>query len=333
MTERLNRAVVPATGVVGRRELVASFAVSMMAMLAASKGRAGPERPAPQPPDSLIKDAYIYGFAPVAAFATERIQTAVPDSTGIVGFAPLNQFAYATELADASFSTIIRPNADTLYTLAWLDLNDQPMVISLPEVKDRYYMMALLDAYTNQFDSLGTRTTGSGAGDYLIAGPGRSGRPPLGITQVISAPTPTIWVIGRTLVRGPGDLPAVLKVTIPEKGRDGYRLIPLDRYKGPATVFIPPTNVPVIAPEPQFVPPAGKPATDADGFKEPVFFQAMQNWIAANPPPSSQQSLVATFEAVFTNAYLLTPGIVNMALAAMLAEVDDIARMVNGWGY
>jgi len=282
---------------------------------------------------SKVFTAYIYGYAPVAAFATERIQTAVPDSTGVIGLAPVNQFAYATQLADADFTTIIRPNADTIYTLAWLDLNEQPMVMSLPEVPNRFYMMAMLDAYTNEFESLGTRTTGSGPGDYLIAGPGWLGTPPQGVTQVIQAPTPTVWVIGRTLVRGPTDLAAAVGVTVPVNGAGGYRLIPLGQYMGPGTVFIPPANVPVTNPEPQFVPPVGKPATEAVGFSQPIFFQAMQNVIAANPPPSDQLLLVAAFQEVFANADLLTAPIVNAALAAMNAALLGVGKTVNGWQY
>jgi hypothetical protein len=207
------------------------------------------------------------------------------------------------------------------------------MVLSLPAVPDRYYVVSLLDAYTNQFNSTGTRTTGSGPGDYLIAGPRWSGRPPSGITQVIPAPTPTVWVIVRTLMRGPADLKAAVEVTVPEKGVGGYRLIPLDKYMGPGTFYSPPTNVPVTNPEPQFVPPEGLPATEAEGFAEPIFFQAMRSVIAANPPPSNQQALVASFQTVYANADLLTPQIVKVALAAMNVALAARSKRVNGWFY
>jgi len=99
---------------------------------------------------------------------------------------------------------------------------------------------------------------------------------------VIRAPTPTVWVIGRTLVRGPDDLSAAVAIS------SQYRLIPLDKY---GTDYIPPSNVPVTNPEPQFIPPEGQPATAAEGFAEPIFFQAMQSVIAANPPPLNQRPL------------------------------------------
>ena len=327
MTDRIDQAVVPATGVVGRREFVASFAAGMIAMLATSKVVAQNALALHDLPFGILSrmlTAYIYGYAPVAAWATERIQTAVPDANTVGGRAPVNQFAYSKKLATPSATTVVRPNADTIYTLAWLDLNEQPMVISLPAVPDRYYVIPLLDAYTNQFNSTGTRTTGNGPGDYLIAGPRWSGRPPPGITQVIRAPTPTVWVIGRTLVRGPDDLSAAVAITFQ------YRLIPLDKY---GTDYVPPSNVPVTNPEPQFIPPEGQPATAAEGFAEPTFFQAMQSVIAANPPPLNQRPLVASFRAVYANADLLTAQIVTAAQAAMSAALATSAKTVNEWSY
>ena len=325
MADRLDRALVPATGMIGRRDLLASTAAAMALMLAAPKVGARGILTAPAfGIRALMLKAYIYGYAPVAAWATMGIQTAVPDANTIPGAAPINQFAYIKTLANPSETTVIRPNADTIYTLAWLDLSEQPMVISLPAVTDRYYVVPLLDAYTNEFFSLGSRTTGSGAGNYLVAGPGWSGTPPPGITLVIPAPTPTVWVIGRTLVRGPDDLENAVAVT------SQYQLIPLDQYPGPYT---PPTNVPVTPPDPDFVPPEGEPATAAIGFGLPEFFQIMQEVIAANPPPSDQHALVESFRAAYANADRLTADLVQAALKVMTSALGSGAEAVNGWGY
>ena len=121
MTDRLEQAVVPATGVVGRREFVASFAAGMIAMLATSKVLAQNALALHDLPfgiPSRMLPAYIYGYAPVAAWATERIQTAVPDANTVGGRAPVNQFAYSKKLATPSATTVVRPNADTIYTAA-----------------------------------------------------------------------------------------------------------------------------------------------------------------------------------------------------------------------
>jgi hypothetical protein len=98
------------------------------------------ENPAHLPFDGRALQAYLYGYAPVAMWATERIQTAVPD-TSIQGKAPINQFAYSTSIANPKETTVIRPNVDTLYTGAWLDLSGQPMVVRLPAVPERYYVV------------------------------------------------------------------------------------------------------------------------------------------------------------------------------------------------
>jgi hypothetical protein len=157
MADRLDQAVVPVAAVLGRRELVASFAAGMMALLATSKVGAQDALALHDLPGGIrirLLTAYIYGYAPVAAWATERILTAVPDANTVEGAAPVNQFYYFKELATPSTTNVIRPNADTIYTIGWLDLNEQPMVISLPAMPDRYYVIPLLDVYTNQFDSL-----------------------------------------------------------------------------------------------------------------------------------------------------------------------------------
>ena len=270
-----------------------------------------------------VLQAYIYGYAPMAVWATKRINTAVPEDNSH-GKAPINQFSYIEMLANATETTVIRPNADTIYTPAFLNLRRQPMVLGLPAVRDRYYVVPLLDAYSNQFGSLGSRTTGSSAGRYLIAGPDWFGIVPEGITDVIRSPTPTVWILPRTLVRGPDDLSdAVADIS-------RYRLIPLNRY---GTRYTPPTDVPFREPEPDFVPPPGQPATAAPGFRSSEFFPAMQRFILANPPPSDQAELVASFAPVFSHPEALTPDIVNLALAEMQAALEGAGTSINNWGF
>ena len=299
---------------IDRRNLLGSVA-GTVALLGAKQAWAQGSRPLEL--DALA--AYIYGYAPVAIAATERIQTAVPDANSIPGEAPINQFAYIKTLATPDAKTVIRPNADTIYTTAWLDLRSEPMVISLPSVPNRYYVMPLYDAYTNEFSSLGPRTTGSAAGDYLIAGPGWSGAVPQGITAVVRAPTPTVWVIGRTLVRGPDDLSEAVFIT------SQFRLIPLSKY---GTSYTPPPYVPVLPPDPDFV---ASPVTNAPGFQSPEFFGVMQSFIQANPPPRNQLPLVALFQPVFAHPDLLTPTIVKLAQAVMGLAIEAATTTVNGW--
>src|SRR5262249_35280524 len=153
---------------------------------------------------------------------------------------PINQFARVNRLLTAADRFIPRPNADTLYTIAWLDLSHQPIILHVPDTAGRYYLMPMLDAYSNEFASIGSRTTGTGSGNFAIVGPFWC-QPLPNVTGVVRAPTNTVWMIGRTLVRGEADLADAIAVT------DQYALVPLDAY--PAFLqtgsYTPPTGVPV----------------------------------------------------------------------------------------
>lgn len=231
----------------------------------------------------LVLD-YIYGYAAVALEATRAIQTAVPDNTK-QGQAPINQFAYQKALSTPNDTLIVRPNADTLYTTAWLDLAGEPIILHVPDTAGRYYLIPMLDAYSNEFASVGSRTTGTGAGNYAIVGPHWQGPIPSPVTGVIHAPTNTVWMIGRTLVNGPADLQNALAVTTQ------YNLIPLSAYPGflQTGSYTPPTNVPFTPINPDFF---AFPVTNSQGFSEPEFFDVLSTYAAANPP--SQQPLLAS---------------------------------------
>ena len=135
--------------------------------------------------------------------------------------APVNQLGSARPLATAADQVIVQPNNDTLYTMGHLDLAGGALVLHVPAVAGhRYYSFEFLDPYTNVFRYVGTRTTGDGAGNFVITGPGFHGRIPRGLRRIRSAYR-RVWLVGRTLVSGAADLPAVHRV------QDGYRLIPL----------------------------------------------------------------------------------------------------------
>ncbi|MDP2316809.1 MAG: DUF1254 domain-containing protein [Pseudomonadota bacterium] len=172
-------------------------------------------------------DAYIYGYPLVTMDLTRRVSTNVAEPTG--DKAPMGQFANLRKYPDASFRTVTAPNADTLYSAAWLDLSEQPMVLSLPAAGNRYYLMPMLSAWTEVFQAPGTRTTGTDAQTYLLTGPGWSGEVPEGMTRV-EAPTNMVWILGRTYSSGTTkDYAAVHKL------QDAYRLVPLDAWGKPYT--------------------------------------------------------------------------------------------------
>lgn len=117
----------------------------------------------------ILKDgaqAYLFGYTLVLMDATRESMTDPDD-----GRAPVNHFAHGRKFPDHNFRQVVRPNNDTLYSTAWIDLAKQPIILSVPDTAGRYYVMPLMDPWTNVFASVGRRTTGTNAGDFLIAGP------------------------------------------------------------------------------------------------------------------------------------------------------------------
>ena len=170
----------------------------------------------------LATDAYIYGYPLVTMEMTRRIMTNVAAPEG--NRAPMGQFAKAREYPNASFRDVTAPNADTLYTLAWIDVGTEPWVLSIPDMKDRYYLVPLLDAWTNVFQVPGKRTTGTGAQTYAITGPGWKGTLPAGVKEYKS-PTNLVWILGRIYCTGtPEDYAAV------HAAQDQFKLAPLSAY-------------------------------------------------------------------------------------------------------
>ena len=165
--------------------------------------------------------------------------------------APFNQFHHNTKLVDASFSGVVTPNNDTLYSTAWLDLRAEPYVLSLPEIPDkRYYSMQFVDYYTYNFSILGSRNTGYCPGNYLVAAPKWEGEVPPGVVAIPKPQSEYVFLLGRTEVFGEDDIPNV------EKIQSGYILTPLSNFVSkPAPEPIPEPRFPVVVPK-DFLTPA-----------------------------------------------------------------------------
>lgn len=273
-------------------------------------------------------EAYLYGYPLVTMEMTRRVMTntAAPD----MYHAPMGQFARIREYPTAAFHDVTAPNADTLYSTAWLDLAREPYIFSIPDSNGRYYLMPLLDGWTEVFQVPGKRTTGTHAQKYAITGPGWKGTLPTGVTEYKS-PTNMVWILGRTYCTG-----------TPEDYREAHAfqdqlsLVPLSRYGKPYT------------------PPAGKVDPDVD-MKTPVrdqvnrlgateFFTLLAALMKENPPTPADAPIVARMArlGIVPGQPLDTSGL-EPILAKSLDDVPKIAlskiaiqkqtggTRVNGW--
>jgi hypothetical protein len=172
-------------------------------------------------------DAYIYAYPLVTMELTRRVSTNVEKPEGAA--APMGQFAKLRQYPAVDNHAVTAPNADTLYTIVWLDVSREPWVVSIPDMKDRYFLFPMLDGWTNVFQDPGKRTTGTRAQKYAITGPGWSGTLPAGVTEYKS-PTGMVWVLGRIYCTGtPEDYKAVHAL------QDQLSAVPLSAYGKPYT--------------------------------------------------------------------------------------------------
>src|SRR5579863_4283472 len=152
--------------------------------------------------EAIGVETAIFGLPLVLIDVTRAKQTNVAVAGGFS--APINQFHHAPVIPNASIKDVVRMNVDTLYSNAWLDLAKEPLVLTVPDSQGRYYVLQMMDAWSNVFASPGKRTTGIHAGTFAIVGPGWRGTLPAGMTELRS-PTNTVWIIGRTQTDGPQD--------------------------------------------------------------------------------------------------------------------------------
>jgi hypothetical protein len=238
-----------------------------------------------QNPDSLsaqeaakiAADAYVYGYPLVTMEMTRRVMTnvAAPEATR----APMGNLLRVRAYPTSEYRDVTAPNADTLYTTAWIDVGKEPWVVSLPDANDRYYLFPMLDGWTEVFQVPGKRTTGTGPQQYAITGPGWQGTLPEGIVEY-KAPTSIVWILGRIYCTGtPEDYAKVHKM------QDEISLVPLSSYGKPYT------------------PPAGKVDASID-MKTPVrtqvneldtaaYFNLLATLMKDNPPAAADAPIIA----------------------------------------
>jgi hypothetical protein len=237
-----------------KRELLDSAAMAVLAATMAKFTPAMAQNNAEWPnlleAKDIAEEGFVYGL-PLVMFYAVMQEFAVDRNSGQFK-APFNEINNQNRVATPADTAVITPNSDTPYSILWLDLRAEPMVISVPTIeKDRYYSVQLIDGNTYNFGYIGTRATGTEAGDYLVVGPDWKGGTPTGIRQVFQSTTPFPLALIRTQLFNPDDMPNV------EKIQSGYKSQPLSAFlKQPA---------PPAAPKIEFVP-----ATTA-GIKDNFF--------------------------------------------------------------
>lgn len=174
---------------------------------------------------SLGVQAYIFGFPYVYLPFLRWDWVTQPKPQGsITPYAPLNHFFHVRQLADASYRQGGSPNNDTLYSTAWLDLGKEPVILSHPDMGDRYFVFELASLDSDNFAYVGKRTTGDKAGSFAIVGPKWKGNLPKGVRALPPSRTSSALILARTLVDGPTDVANVTAL------QDRYTLVPLSLW-------------------------------------------------------------------------------------------------------
>ena len=280
-------------------------------------------------PHQLGVEAYLYLY-PLLTMEITRRQITNVEAGKLPARAPVGQFAHVPAFPAADFKAVVRPNFDTLYSSAWLDLSSGPVVVSALDTGGRYYLLPVYDMWTDVFAAPGWRTTGTGEQHHALIPPGWAGWLPEGIRPVKS-PTPTVWIIGRTQANGPADYDAVHQV------QAGYAATPLDRWGQPPA-----------APPPFAVDPAvdmtTPPLDQVEAMTAIEFFTLAAELMKVHPPHPTDCSQLARIARIGLRPgdSFDTGGLGHGALAAldavpkaaqdlMTQAFPRLARVTNGW--
>jgi hypothetical protein len=139
--------------------------------------------------------AYVYAYPMIVMEVTRRVSTNVEAPAG--SFAPMNQFAHLRAFPDHKFREVVRPNADTLYSIVWFDVAKEPLVVSVSDTGGRYYMLQMMDMWTDVFATPGSRTSGTKAANFAIVGRDWKGTLPNGFVPGFPR-----WIDRDGMIRG-----------------------------------------------------------------------------------------------------------------------------------
>ena len=277
---------------------------------------------------AIALDAYLY-FYPLISVDITRLQSTNIEAGKEFGKGPMNTFVHVPAFPPADLKVVVRINFDTLYSIAWLDLTKEPFIVSVPDTNGRFYLLPMLDMWSDVFASPGWRTTGTQPGNFLMTPPGWTGLVPDGFTE-IKAPTPYVWIIGRTRTDGPPDYESVHRI------QAGYTVTPLSRWgksPEPVTVTIDP-SVDMKTP----------PKTQTDTMPAAKYFAYAAELMKLHPPHLTDEPIIAQMKRIGIQPGKsfeydkLDPVVQNVlekaradAQQLMAWKIPTIARVANGW--
>ncbi|MFZ0826613.1 MAG: DUF1254 domain-containing protein [Verrucomicrobiia bacterium] len=291
---------------------------------------AAPAAPSLSPDEAaeLGTEAYIYGYPLVTMEYTRRVLTNVEQPEGKA--APMGQLLRLRAYPTPDDKQVTAPNADTLYTMVWLDVSKEPWVLSLPEANDRYYLMPMLDGWTDVFQDPGKRTTGTGPQKYAITGPGWTGTLPDGVTEYKS-PTSLVWILGRIYCTGtPEDYDAVHKM------QDDISVVPLSSY---GQTYTPPpgvvdTNIDMTTPV----------RSQVNALSAEDYFSLLARLLKDNPPTEADAPMVEKLTKIGIvpgqdfdinkfgpDVAKALQGVPKPAFDKIMAHYSDAGTLTNGW--
>ena len=275
----------------------------------------------------IATEAYIYAYPLIMMEITRRVSTNVETVKGVR--APMNQFVHLRAFPDHTFREVVRPNADTLYSILWFDVSKEPQILSIAGTGGRYFMLPMLDMWTDVIAAPGSRTTGTGAANYAIVGPKWKGTLPKGV-EAIRSTTNMGWLIGRTQTNGQADFKNVHKM------QDGYKVTPLNKW---GKAYKAPAKSPVNSNWDMKTPPPVQVAN----MNAKTFFELFAEQLKNNPPHELDWNMVKLLKQIdivpgkdFNFSKLPTQK--QKALEQAVGDAQKLimhkkmGALVNGWG-
>lgn len=270
-----------------KKGLIYLFVFILCSQIISCKKDSQNEDEIPKDIKEIVKQAFVYGYPLILMKRTRNVMTAVSAPLG--GRAPIQQFAHVKKFPDFNFKDVVSPNVDAFYSTAWLDLAKEPIVVSVPDAKllapdnreERYYLLEMLDGWSNVFDSPGTRTTGSAAQDFVVVGPNWTGDVPGGLKK-ISSPTNMVWILGRVQAINESDISKVFEF------QSKLLLTPLSRW---GTAYTPPT-VPIEPFDP------APPVLQVANMNMETFLQELADLMKDNPPAAYDANMLKMLKQI-----------------------------------